>query len=203
MRHLAPLCLLFLSTCGNGATATASFSIPFSLTKAGCTSLPTSPAIQAKLEIEGIATPCTLSLQSLTNGDFATRGECVAVPIGTARTLTLKWYVVSPVGNEILLAEAVGRADLVNPEGSVVEVIFDPTKPALRPKTKGLATETVEEKNKFNCDRTGTSVCDKKDANGMPLEQPKTMDPDQDTCSNLEELCNNTLFTEAVHTCMN
>ena len=101
------------------------------------------------------------------------------------------------MAKQILVAESVGRADLTKPDNPIVEVKFDETVPSLRPKTKALATETSAEKDRFNCDRTGTNVCDKA---GPPVASTGA---DPDTCSNLEELCMATLFNTANNTCTN
>lgn len=201
MTRILSLSLLALCTCGREPAGTASISVPFSpaaLTRAGCTSLPTTPTLQARLNIEGVEKPCALTLQAQTNGDFATRGECQAVPTGQARTLTLQWFVVSPtVSKEIIVAESVGRADLAKPDSQIVEVVFDAAQASLRPKTKALPTETSTEKDRFNCDRTGTSVCDKN------MAATGSTSADADSCSNLEELCMNTLFLEQNNNCTN
>ena len=206
MKRLAPI-LLTIAACGPPPTVSSSFDIPFPLTKAQCT-LPASPAIKARLKFSKASTDdpdpsvpdCDLTLQAQANGDFATRGECTNIPIGHSLTLTLQWYVVSPteaVAKEVIVAESVGRADLKKPETQVVEVFFDPAVPSLKPKTKALPTETTAEKDRFNCDRTGTNVCDK---NMPPTAGTGT---DADSCSNLEELCMGTLFLDQNNNCTN
>lgn len=149
-------------------------------------------AIQAELWIEGIDEPCLLSLQAQTNGDIATLGECPGIPVGSARTLTLQWFVVSPSQTrEIVVAESIGRADISRPESAVVEVVFDSRQPSLTPKTKGFPTETPQELARFNCDGDAATACDGA-ATGVG---------NNDTCSNFEELCAGTLFSVQSNTC--
>jgi hypothetical protein len=206
---LSALVVLSPLACGEpttvAPTAATSISVPFPLTKAQCT-LPATPVIKARLKFSKAATDdpepnvpdCELSMQSQANGDFATRGECTKIPIGHALTLTLQWYVPAPtVTKDLILAESVGRADLTAPETQVVEVVFNPETPSLKPKTKALSTETTAEKDRFNCDRTGSNVCDK---TTPPTAGTGT---DADTCSNLEELCMGTLFLEQNNNCTN
>ncbi|MCC6807591.1 MAG: hypothetical protein IT381_09210 [Deltaproteobacteria bacterium] len=197
-------CFVFVGAmagCGPAPpSATANISIPFPLTKAQCPALPATPAVQARLIIEGMDKACSLSLQAQANGDFATRGECQHVPTGASRTLTLQWFVTAPnatPAKDIILAESVGRADIIKPDSQIVEVVFDASVPSLRPKTKALPTETSAEKDRFNCDRTGTNVCD------VNMQPTAGSGADADSCSNLEELCRNTLFLSQNDNCTN
>ncbi len=205
MKRLAPFVILLVVSCGAPPMAATSISVPFPLTKAQCT-LPATPVIKARLKFtKAVAEDpdpnvpdCELSMQSQANGDFATRGECTNIPTGHSLTLTLQWYVVPPTAaKDLILAESVGRADLTKPDTQVVEVFFDPTVPSLKPKTEASSTETTAEKDRFNCDRTGSNVCDK---TTPPTAGSGT---DADSCSNLEELCMGTLFLEKNDNCTN
>lgn len=164
-----------LAICMFGCGAESEISQPTSrapLTAAACPSLPSD--LRSRLLIEGIGGQCDLTGEAQSDGQFVTRGECACTPTGSTRTLQVQWFVER--GDDIfIMAESVGRADIVKPASSVVEVVFDASKPAFKPKTRALSTETPEENARF--------------------------DRDGDGCSNLEELCMGTFDDDAENDC--
>ncbi|MCC6811111.1 MAG: hypothetical protein IT381_27020 [Deltaproteobacteria bacterium] len=216
--RLASLSAIVLFACGS-APATSAVTLPFPLTKAQC-AMPPATQLKARITIEGVKTPCDLSVAIQANGDVVTTGDCPAIPTsigscaGSGATcaaqktasdckaqpaclwgagMTIEWYVQSPSLKQVVtVAEHFGRADLSVSDAPVMEV---PLEDVMRsPKTRAEPTETTAAKNRFNCDRSGMNLCDKTGpAPAVTMEA--------DTCSNLEELCNGTLFMDQNDSC--
>jgi hypothetical protein len=190
------LTTLFLISCGGTQpVASSEISVPFPLTTAQCPNLANTPELKAKLIIQSVDKPCDLTVTHTAQNQFLTTGLCPNVPVGAELVLTLRWYVISPtVMQEIVIAESTGSANLKTATQHTIQINFDDASaPLLKPKTKAAPTETAAEKDRFNCDRSGQfgpgdSPCDSK----KPVTQ--TPGADKDNCSNLEELCKDTLF---------
>lgn len=204
--------LLLLVGCGAApAVSTATVSFPLTIADCPVSSL---SQIRARATFAGFDTPCDLTVQSQTSGSLVTTGECKNYPVklgqcGTTAacmgatsvdackalnlpeckwftTVTITWFVTSPSGKEITVAfsELQGNLSEPDPGSTVLDVQAKQT-----PRTRAEATQTAAEKDRFNCDRSGTSVCD------SSAPPPATAGADADTCSNLEELCKGTLFS--------
>jgi len=200
MRHFALYALaLALMSCGEAPVDTqlaSTFVIP-----PGCPMLGIAQPLQAKLLISGVNSelkpfdPCPLKVTLSPQGEYLTTGLCPSVPVGMDRVLTLQWYVVAPkTQKQIVIAEATGSAGLKTAMNKTLQIDFDPSKaPSLKPKTKAAPTETAAEKDRFNCDRSGQFGPDDTPCDSL---KPVTQTPgaDKDNCSNLEELCKDTLF---------
>jgi hypothetical protein len=165
----------------------------FAISKTAC---PTSALqdLQARVYIrtlEGVDVrePCPLQVV-VVGTDLEVRGSCAGVKGREDKKLLLQWYVPF-AQKEIVIAESELTIALSSAKVSEVKVQIDAADIFIRSKT--TAQESEADRNRFNCDRTGISYC--VDTQGTPSG------PDNDTCSNLEELCAGTLFTTNVATC--
>lgn len=160
------------------------------LTLAQCPTLPASIPLHARVLVGGdtaqsVSNACELTVAlSAQSGAYSVTGACANIPSQSAPlVLILQWYVVGPAtGSDVLLAEVQGS---VKATGDKQTYLADFS--TLPIKTKGASTDDPSERDRFNCDRTGVSACDSSSA-------PAVVTQDVDTCSNLEELCKDTLF---------
>ena len=146
--------------------------------------------IQSRVRFDSLPTPCELDVQQ-DNERTRVVGECESLP-REATVVALQYYVTATTGEPVILAETVARADFTHAETDVVMLVFE--SPPLELKTAGQATETLAERQRFNCDFGGENRC------GMEPD-PRTDLEQQDSCSNLQELCAGTLFTASIDQC--
>jgi hypothetical protein len=175
----------FLLGCGHAASPTLQLHIAESaaLTKADCPTLPASIPIYAQVLVNGDAThPCALTVSENANsGAYAVSGACPNISAQPQVSLTLQWYALGPATQKfVLLAESIGTEPIPGDKQTYIAEF-------VTVKTKGTSTDDSTERDRFNCDRTGVSTCDSSAA-------PAVVAQDVDTCSNLEELCKDTLF---------
>ncbi len=162
--------------------------------RASCPSLPAG-AVSAELVFEGAGVPCPLTVAG-TASDLLVSGVC-PFPSGDRTKVSLQWYTTGPAsGRHVLLAETVATLPgSLSSAAETAQINFDSPEAFLVPKTEANVNETSTEKDRFNCDRSGTNVCDV----ASPPQQATVSD--QDLCSNLEELCAGTLFSEHLSQC--
>ncbi len=157
------------------------------LSKASCPVLPSDVTVLARLIINGdVANACPLTFTEVSaSGAYTVGGECNGVATGTVLQLLLQWYALSPNQQRVvLLAESPGTLDTTAKDRPEYDANFTVIN------TKAGPTDPPSDRDRFNCDRTGVYTCDTSAA-------PATVTSDVDTCSNLEELCMDTLFNAA------
>lgn len=190
--------LLLVAGCGASQQPTIAVRLGAvgELTLADCPTLPPSIPLHARVLFNATrfadgasngdgSVPCDLKVElNAQSGAYAVSGACANIPAQTAPTvLTLQWYVSGPATQKfVLLAQATGS---VKATGDKQTYLADFSGSAI--KTKGTASDDSTERDRFNCDRTGASTCDSS-------VQDAVVTQDVDTCSNLEELCKDTLF---------
>jgi len=153
------------------------------LTFADCAVVQSKAPILARVLVNGdTSNPCALTVElNATSGAYSVSGACANIPAAPQVNLTLQWYVMGPAtGNFVLLAESTGSVKIPGDKQTYLAQF-------VAVKSKGTSTDDPAERDRFNCDRTGVYTCDVN-------MTPGTVTQDVDTCSNLEELCTNTLF---------
>lgn len=188
-------CAATFHACGGAEVATPTvIRTRFPISKANC---PTSALADLKARVfirnlDGVDVrePCPLQL-TVVGDNLELRGTCKGVTGREDKNLLLQWYVTSTFTQaDVIVAESELTIALSRATVADVRVEIDPADISIR--SKPAANEAVADRDRFNCDRTSINYC---------VTSGTASGPDNDTCSNLEELCAGTLFTTDVKQC--